>query len=85
MEYKLICKQCGKEFIHGTYCKTYCDECSAIRQRERNRKFMQKKRGGKVTKQKENKSLSQVIRELEEYNKAHGTCISYGQYVALIG
>lgn len=91
MEYKLVCKQCGREFIHTTFCKTYCDECSADRKRERNKKFMRKKRGSqisggyKTTTRRESKSLSQVVRELEEYNKEHGTCISYGQYVSMIG
>ena len=87
MEYKLICKHCGKEFTHKTFHKAYCDECNAERKRERNRKFMQKKRGtvDVVAKPRENKALSQVIRELEEYNKTHGTRMSYGQYVSIIG
>lgn len=83
MEYKLVCKQCGKEFYHKTYHKVYCDECSALRHKERNKKFMRRKRGSKAAIYMENKSLSQVIKELETYNKEHGTCISYGQFVAM--
>lgn len=75
MEYKLICKHCGKEFYHKTYQKVYCNECSALGR---------KKRGGKASlKKMATKSISQVVRELEKYNKEHGTCISYGQYVSM--
>lgn len=83
MEQYLTCNKCGKEFTHWNAQKSYCDECSTQMKRERNRKFMQKKRG-KIPITQRNKSLDEIMNDLSAYNKEHGTCLSYGQFVSMI-
>ena len=82
MEQYLTCNRCGKEFTHWNANKSYCDECSEIMKRERSRKSMQKKRAKKVSTQ--TKTIREVLQELTEYNKEHGTSLSYGQYVLIM-
>lgn len=75
MEQYLRCIQCGNEFTHWNNCKSYCPECSEARL---------KKNKGKKTKAKTSKqTLTEVLKELAEYNKEHGTSLSYGQYVSM--
>ena len=82
MEQYLTCKRCGKEFTHWNSYKSYCDECIVEKDRERQRKrYASKHRKPKPSV--ERKSISDVLKEMKAYNEAHGTCLSYGQYVLI--
>lgn len=52
-----------------------CPECKKIKESKKKPK----------QKAKSNKSILQITRELKKYNKEHGTRLSYGQYVLLMG
>lgn len=78
----LTCLKCGCEFTHTNVNKKYCAECEPQVKRERNRKFMAQKRAKSPLR---HKTIAEVITELERYNKEHGTCLSYGQYVLRMG
>lgn len=78
--YTILCLKCGRNFEYSSSLKKYCPECDAEIKRERNRKFMQKKRKKSTVKF---KTLTEVMRELKAYNEEHGTCLSYGQYVSM--
>lgn len=76
----LRCFNCDRTFYHTNVGKKYCPECEKQIKRERNRRFMRKKRRASV----EIKTLPEIMQELKEYNETHGTCLSYGKYVALV-
>ena len=78
--YRLQCFRCNKVFYYTSDAKKYCPDCDIEIRRERTRKCMQKKRAKPSI---EIKTISQVLREMKAYNEAHGTCLSYGQYVLM--
>jgi predicted RNA-binding Zn-ribbon protein involved in translation (DUF1610 family) len=78
--YYLRCLNCDNKFYHTSDAKKYCPECDKEIKRERNRNFMRKKRRPSA----EIKPLPEIMQELKEYNEKHGTCLSYGKYVAMI-
>ena len=85
--YTLKCQQCGCEFEHYSTKRMFCDKCNYERDLERRREQYSKKRAkAKLNKQpaKPFKSIPQVIRELEDYNKKHGTRLTYGKYVEIM-
>ena len=68
--FDLKCEECGKVFRNPDENERFCPECKKIKyKKERNSKA--------------DKSLWAVMRELEKYNKKHGTMLSYGKYVEL--
>ena len=64
----LKCAECHKVFRNPDENERFCPDCKKIKNK-------------KKLKPKPNKNASQIIIELEEYNKKHGTRLSYGQYV----
>lgn len=83
------CTVCGKAFKStGTHAQ-FCPECrpgiKAERTREYNRTCwdVKKRKERKKRVLAEIQSINEVMRELEKYNKSHGTCYTYGQYTAL--
>ena len=72
--FDLKCAECYKFFRNPNENERLCPECKKI------------KEGRKKPKQKakSNKSIWQITRELEKYNREHGTRLSYGKYVALV-
>lgn len=79
--YYLRCFNCNREFTYTSDAKKYCPECDKEIKRERNRNFMRKKRAKPSV---EVKSIREILIEMENYNKEHGTHLSYGQYVLMI-
>ena len=73
--FDLRCAECHKVFRNPNENERFCPECKKIKESK-------KKARQKV---KSNKSILQITRELKKYNKEHGTRLSYGQYVLLMG
>ena len=73
--FDLKCAECGKIFRNPDENERFCPECKKIKESK-------KKASRKV---KSIKSILQITRELEKYNKEHGTLLSYGQYVSMMG
>lgn len=73
--FDLKCAECHKVFRNPNENERLCPECKKIK--ESKKKARQKA--------KSNKSILQITRELKKYNKEHGTRLSYGQYVLLMG
>ena len=69
--FDLKCADCHKIFRNPDENERFCPECKKIRE-------------NKKPKPKANKSVWQITKELEKYNKEHKTRLSYGQYVALV-
>ena len=86
-EKEIVCKNCGRTFILPVKRK-YCDECRDMINAQ-NRRNAVKKYKSKPLRKKEKISETELLRheiaELEAYNKAHGTCFTYGQYKNLKG
>ena len=74
--FDLKCVECGKIFRNPNENERFCPECKKIK--EGRKKPKQKAKSVK------SKSILQITRELEKYNKEHGTMLSYGQYVSLV-
>lgn len=95
-KWEKVCKDCGVTFYTKTKSRTKCCDClvkdrklyedTGIRANERKTKI---ENGEPIIpikeKKKPKKTFGQVIAELEAYNKANGTCLTYGQYLAMIG
>lgn len=73
--FDLKCAECHKVFRNPNENERLCPECKKIK--ESKKKARQKA--------KSNKSILQITREIAKYNKEHGTLLSYGQYVLLMG
>lgn len=83
------CIDCGKTFkAHANNAKR-CDECKQelAREKAREQNALRKRENlyKKARKTKPKKTLSEIMRELEAYNKEHGTHLTYGQYVSKAG
>ena len=70
--FDLKCAECYKFFRNPNENERFCPECKKIKESK------------KKAKPKANKTVLQITRELEKYNKEHKTRLSYGQYVALV-
>lgn len=68
------CIVCGVKFESAARNAKYCDNCR-IRPLGRNKV--------KPTPRAAEKSIRQITRELEEYNRKNKTLLTYGQYVAM--
>lgn len=72
--FKHICKVCGARFTstsrHSEYCSTECSEYG----REQKRQSLRRSQSLEP--------LLKICREIDAYNKEHGTRLSYGQYVS---
>ena len=89
------CVVCGTEFEAKGSLKVCSDKCREIRDKERQKQFWQSYRAVYKQKKKEHvaklkeqqqpmfdgKVLHRAEMTVDEYNKAHGTNYSYGQYV----
>ena len=69
--FDLKCAECGKIFRNPNENEKFCPECKKIKDK-------------KKRKPKASKTILQITRDLEKYNKEHKTRLSYGKYVALV-
>ena len=74
--FDLKCAECHKVFRNPDENERLCPECKKTK--EGRKKPKQKAKSVK------NKSIYQITRELEKYNREHRTMLSYGEYVALV-
>ena len=74
--FDLKCAECYKFFRNPDENERLCPDCKKIREN--------KKKAKPKVKSIKSKSVWQITRELEQYNKEHKTRLSYGQYVALV-
>lgn len=74
--FDLKCAECYKFFRNPNENERLCPECKKIK--ESKNKAKQKAKSIK------SKSVLQVTRELEKYNREHRIRLSYGKYVALV-
>ena len=89
---KRICAICFGVFVIGNANQRICDECKEYRpelvaeyKKERDRlshAARQEKR--KAAKTKRTTPINKIVVDINEYNKRHGTLLSYGKYVALM-
>ena len=74
--FDLRCAECHKVFRNPNENEKLCPECKKIKEN--------KKKAKPKIKTSENKTIWQITRELEKYNRDHKTMLSYGEYVALV-
>ena len=74
--FDLKCAECHKVFRNPNENERLCPECKKIKE--------SKKKPKQKAKSIKSKSIWQITRELEKYNKEHGTMLSYGQYVSSV-
>lgn len=74
--FDLKCAECYKVFRNPDENERFCPECKKIKE--------SKKKARQKAKSTKSKSILQVTRELEKYNREHRTMLSYGEYVALV-
>lgn len=74
-----VCTYCGLEFEPKKHNQIYCsDGCRNTVANIRNR--MAYYNGKKIP----NKELENKCKEIDDYNEAHGTRYTYGQYMAYV-
>lgn len=78
-----FCPICDEEFEPTSASQIYCHDCRKNRNADIQAYIREQKKKGKPTRVRP-KSIKRILRDLEQYNKQHGTLLSYGQYVALL-
>lgn len=77
----LVCF-CGKEFSSIARNRLYCSKsCRAKASLERQKETY--KAPVKRVRRRPAQTISQVVKELNEYNRTHKKCLTYGQFVAM--
>lgn len=71
--FDLQCAECRKVFRNPDEKERFCPECKKIKEKRKIKPIIREK-----------KSLYQIAREIEQYNKEHKTRLSYGRYIALV-
>lgn len=84
-----LCVECGKAFYTDSnnhkcpICKKNRQKAADLLQREMYRSV--KSTEPKRPKKRKFKSLQVIEKERAEYNRTHGTLLSYGQYIDMVG
>lgn len=77
--YNKTCKICNEPFVTSSWGRVYCSkECKRIGVNEIERKRQWKIRENRKP---QTQNVDEVLAELNQYNKEHETCISYGKWV----
>ena len=85
------CVRCGGEFEAKGATALYCPECKVIIKKERDRANSASYRKETIEETvpyipKEGiEKIGRVVCSVERYNREHGTCLSYGRYVHMMG
>jgi Zn finger protein HypA/HybF involved in hydrogenase expression len=83
------CAECGRKFYSGKN-SLVCPDCkkSKLSEKSDNESNVYRNvRSGKKSKTrycKNSKSLTEIISEIERYNKRHNTHLSYGKYIEMV-
>lgn len=78
------CSRCGESFGAKSKYVLYCSNCRKEVAKEHSAASRTKKKAAGYKPQNEIKSMKQLLSELDNYNKEHGTYLTYGQYVAMV-
>lgn len=79
--YQYVCENCGRTIIStGKKRIIKCERCLKVERSKRSRSNT----SSLYRKFKRNSDIFADVREIENYNKAHGTNYSYGQFKALL-
>ena len=81
-EYEKECALCGETFIARSHSAKYCPECRDYAKIKRDRKYYAEKKNSYY--KRSGKSIREIMRELQQYNREHKTNLTYGQYVQMI-
>lgn len=88
---EVICVDCNTSFIAYTKKAKRCEVCRVRRKKELTKEWHKRESKScrcveshlKKAKEKPKKTMKEVLRAMEKYNKEHGTCLSYGQYIQM--
>lgn len=79
--YKYICESCGRTIIAQHKRQVIkCRHCLDLERYKRRRE----KTSSVYRKYRKNADIRKDVKQIETYNKKHGTAYSYGQFKALI-
>ena len=83
---ELICIDCGCIFTARSKAAQRCPECNLEHRKKNKQGYAENFKSTRTVRKKKHKakSITQVLRELETYNKEHGTHLSYEKYVELM-
>lgn len=79
------CSVCGKVYVAKSANAKYCLDCrkNEYRIKQNETKKKREKEKAKAKKAENKNSLEQKEKMINDYNKLHGTHLSYGEYHAL--
>ena len=77
------CPICYSHFKQVKVNQKYCPECRKYRKDEIRQYLEENKAREKILKKKPIKSIEDISVDIRDYNKKHGTHLTYGKYVSL--
>ena len=80
---KKICIDCDNVFTALSNKALRCPDCKAMMQVQYQKNFRLREK--RRCRSKNSATISDILRELDEYNATHGTSLSYGKYLLLKG
>ena len=81
---KKTCQRCGATFYAASGRAMRCEKCREAWNKEARSLYDKQHRAeSKLKSNVVSKSLSQIMSDLKQYNKEHGTHLSYGQYISM--
>ena len=85
MENTKTCELCGCRYRASHWNSKYCDGCKRDARLQQNKESKRVKRIIQQQKQarKTQRNFDTLTKEIEAYNREHGTFLSYGQYVII--
>jgi tRNA(Ile2) C34 agmatinyltransferase TiaS len=83
---EVVCFDCGETFTALLSNALRCEKCRKKAKNQAAKKYMMQSRSiRKIPKSMPpRKSIKDILKEMAQYNREHGTCLSYGKYVAMI-
>lgn len=83
------CVECGVTFTTYGYNALRCPECAKKVAREQTKdnqkQWLQSRKAINKKVYRPPTTINEVVNAVDKYNKTHGTRLSYGQYVLMIG
>ena len=70
-------------YTFGKTRRKLCDDCVKARKNKRNLDIYKNVYNKHTPKKDKPRGLNDFMREVEEYNRSHGKCLTYGEYTAL--
>lgn len=84
----LVCPICKIEFTPVNHTQRYCKDCRANRGKEIAKYLADERYKRKYKEEKRRifgqKSIFDICKDIDEYNRKHGTHLSYGKYVGMM-